>query len=521
MRAVIKRFYPFSVGFLFVTLLTVLAAAPLRAQVFDPHDETEAAILTNIDRYFEQVHADWGIPGMAISIVKDGRLVYARGIGVRDLDHPELPVDEHTHFKIASVSKAFTPVLVAQLVDEGKVDWSTRVRDILPEFRLKDSVASELITVKDLFQHCSGLKAGQGSNLPRLGYGRDAILTVLPYLEPEYPFRSGYAYQTFFYAVNALLVERLTGMSWEEAVRTRIFEPLGMTETTTGAEGLMACENRAQSHDAKVRDGRVVATPIPYGEQPLNRLTVISASGGIISTVTDMAKWLQFHLSNGLMPDSTRLVSEAQMRKVHRGENPQSQTDSVLTVYGYGWHVEYGPKGKLYWHTGSGFGHTDICFWRPDLQLGCMISCNADGLTGSRRALMRRIIDLYLGLPDTDYSARELASLLRPEAQKKPAEAPKKPKPAPETQSIVGTYRNTIGLGEAVIARAGDDLLITIGPKRWTHPLEHVDGHRFKFRSEGYDFPLTFLRHKESGKIDSFRLKFGHGEDFGTWQKID
>ena len=222
MIAVIKRFYPFSIGIVFVTLLTLLAATPLRAQVFDPHDEAEAAILTNVDRYFEQVYADWNIPGMAISIIKDGRLVYARGIGVRDLDHPEIPVDEHTHFKIASVSKAFTPVLVAQLVDEGKVEWSTRVRDILPEFRLKDSIASELITVKDLFQHCSGLKdsiaselitvkdlfqhcsglkAGQGSNLPRLGYGRDAIFTVLPYLEPEYPFRSGYAYQTFFYAV--------------------------------------------------------------------------------------------------------------------------------------------------------------------------------------------------------------------------------------------------------------------------------------------------------------------------------
>lgn len=517
MTAVIKRLYPFSVGLLLVTFLTLLGAAPLRAQVFAPHNEAEAAILTNVDRYFEQVHADWNIPGMAISIVKDGRLVYARGIGVRDLDHPEVPVDEHTHFKIASVSKAFTPVLVAQLVDEGKVKWDTRVRDILPEFRLKDSVAAELMTVKDLFQHCSGLKAGQGSNLPRLGYGRDAIFTVLPYLEPEYPFRSGYAYQTFFYAVNALLVERLTGMRWEDAIRTRIFEPLGMIETTTGAEGLMACENRAQSHDAKVRDGQIVATPIPYEDQPLNRLSVISASGGIISTVTDMAKWLQFHLSEGRLPDGTRLVSETQMRKVHRGENPQSQNDSVMTIYGYGWHVEYSPKGKLYWHTGSGFGHTDICFWRPDLQLGGMISCNADGLTGSRRALMRRIIDLYLGLPDTDYSALELAALLKPEAQKKQAEEPKQPKPAPEAELLIGTYRNTIGLGEAVVALDGDQLCITLGPKGWTHPLEAVSGRKFRFKSEGYWFPLTFLRNKESGKIDSFRLQFGHGEDFGTW----
>ena len=521
MTAVIKRFYPFSVGIVFVTLLALLGAAPLRAQVFDPHDEAEAAILNNVDRYFEQVHADWHIPGMVISIVKDGRLVYARGIGVRDLDHPELPVDEHTHFKIASVSKAFTPVLVAQLVDEGKVDWNTRVREILPEFRLKDSVASELITVKDLFQHCSGLKAGQGSYLPRLGYGREAIFTVLPYLEPEYPFRSGYAYQTFFYAVNALLVERLTGQSWEEAIRTRIFEPLGMAETTTGAEGLLACENRAQSHDAKVVEGAIVATPIPYEDQPLNRLSVISASGGIISTVTDMAKWLQFHLAEGLLPDSTRLVSLTQMRKVHRGENPQSQNDSVVTVYGYGWHVEYGPKGKLYWHTGSGFGHTDICFWRPDLQLGCMISCNADGLTGARRALMRRIIDLYLGLPDTDYSARELAALLRTEARKKPAEAPKDPKPAPDSQTLVGTYRNTIGLGEAVVALEGEQLYITLGPKGWTHRLEPVSGRKFRFKSEGHWFPVTFLRNKESGKIDSFRLQFGHGEDFGTWTRID
>ena len=134
---------------------------------------------------------------------------------------------------------------------------------------------------------------------------------------------------------------------------------------------------------------------------------------------------------------------------------------------------------------------------------------------------MRRIIDLYLGLPDTDYSAGELAALLQPEAQKKQAEAPRQPKPAPEAQSLAGTYRNTIGLGQAVITQEGENLLITIGPKRWTHPLEHVDGRRFRFRSEGFPFPLTFLRNKESGKIDSFRLQFGHGEDFGTWQKIN
>ncbi len=513
-----KRFYSFILA---CAAASLLAASPLSAQVLNPHDAAEAAILENVDHYFQKVCADWGIPGAALSIVKDGQLVYARGIGVRDLDNPREKVDEHTHFKIASVSKAFTPVLVAQLVDEGKVKWETRVRDILPEFRLQDSVASENITVKDLFQHCSGLKAGQGSYLPRLGYGRESIFTVLPYLEPEYPFRSGYAYQTFFYAVNALLVERLTGQSWEEAIRTRIFQPLGMNETTTGAEGLLSCENRAQSHDVAVVDGRIVATPIPYEEQPLNRLSVISASGGIISTVTDMAKWLQFHLSDGVLPDGTRLVSKEQMRRVHRGENPQIQTDTSMTMYGYGWHIEYSPKGKLYWHTGSGFGHTDICFWRPDLRLGCMVSCNTESLTGARRALMRRIIDLYLGLPDTDYSARELASLMRTEARKKPVEPAPEPKPAPEKELLPGTYRNTIGLGDALVALEGDQLTITLGTKHWTHPLEPVSGRKFRFKSEGHWFPVTFLRNKNSGKIDSFRLQFGHGEDFGTWQKIN
>ena len=498
------------------------AAGALQAQVYNPHNATEADILANVEAYIEDGMALWNIPGTAISIVKDNQVVYAKGFGLKDLDNPLDPVNEHTSFKIASVSKAFTPVIIAQLVDEGKVKWNDKVKDILPGFKLKDKFAYENFRVKDLFCHWSGLPRQAGTNFSNLGFSNDDMLKLTAALEPAYSFRSDFRYNTMFYSVSALLVEKLTGKSWEENIRTRILQPLGMTETTIGGTGLKQVENKAQSHTAEMKLGRIEVEPIPYEHQPMHRLTEISAAGAIVSNVTDMARWLMFQMGDGTV-NGKRLLSRKQMDEIHKGICITEQKDDAITLYGYGWYVEQTTKGRLYWHTGSGYGHTAICGWLPDLKLGFMISNNCDGGTGFRRAMMRRIIDLYLGYPDTDYDAAEYDAFVKAEQERMSkslasAEDAKFEVPL-EPRQVVGIYENSI-MGKAVITREEDDVLfITVGPLGWKHELESLTGTKYIFESDGHLFPVQFNLNKKGEKVESLTVDLGNGENFGPWKK--
>ena len=501
---------------------TILAAGALQAQVYNPHNATEADILANIEAYIEDGMVRWNIPGTAISIVKDNQVVYAKGFGVKDVTNPADPVNEHTCFKIASVSKAFTPVMLAQLVDEGKMKWNDKVKDILPGFKLKDKFALENFRVKDLLCHWSGLPRQAGTNFANLGFSNDDMLKLTAALEPAYSFRTDFRYNTMFYSISALVVEKLTGMSWEENLRIRILQPLGMTETVSGGQALVALENKAQSHTADIKLGKIEVEPIPYEHQPLHRLTEISSAGAIVSNVTDMAKWLIFQMGDGTV-NGKRVLSKAQMAEIHKGVAIASQTEDAISLYGYGWYVEQTAKGRLYWHTGSGYGHTAICGWVPELKLGFMISNNSDGGTGFRRAMMRRIIDLYLGYPDTDYDAKEYADFIKSEEERRAkslanAEESKYMEPL-EARLLVGSYENQI-MGKAVITKEEDDVLfITIGPLGWKHELENLNGNKYIFESDGHLFPVEFNLNKKGEKVVSMSVDLGHGENLGDWKK--
>ena len=505
-----------------LAIAALFAAAGLQAQVYNPHNATEADILANIEAYIEDGMDLWNIPGTAISIVKDNQVVYAKGFGVKDINNKSDYVNEHTAFKIGSVSKAFTPVIVAQLVDEGKLNWSDKVKDLLPGFKLKDKFATDNFRVKDLFCHWSGLPRQAGTYFANLGFSRKDMLKLSSQLEPAYSFRTDFQYNTMFYSISALLVEKVTGKSWEENVRSRILVPLGMMETTLGGSGLMSVDNKAQSHTAEITLGKIEVEAIPYDHQPMHRLTEISAAGAIVSNVSDMTKWLMFQMGDGTIA-GRRLVSKKQMDEIHKGIGIAKQDDESITLYGYGWYVEQSAKGKLYWHTGSSFGHTAICGWLPDLKLGFMISNNSDGGAGFRRAMMRRIIDLYLGYPDTDYDADEFASFVKSEQERSfkslsSAEAVQYKAPL-ESRQVVGSYENPT-LGKAVVTLEDEDsLFITIGPLGWKHELESVNGADYLFESDGHIFKASFNLNKKGDKVESLTVDLGHGEDFGVWKK--
>ena len=223
--------------------------------------------LAGFDSFVNQAIHAWEVPGLAIAVVKNGQVVLAQGYGFRDVDK-KLPVTPKTLFAIGSCTKAFTTFVMGTLVDEGKLDWDKPVRTYIPELRLHDRVASELITPRDLVTHRSGL--------PRhdlvwynATLSRKEIVDRLPYLEPTETFRSKFQYNNIMYMTAGYLVERLTGQSWEDAVRARIFTPLGMTGSNFSVKDSQKAADFARPYDD--RDDKIVESHFVTSRTPRAR----------------------------------------------------------------------------------------------------------------------------------------------------------------------------------------------------------------------------------------------------------
>ena len=243
--------------------------------------------LEGFDTVVEQFIADWDIPGAAVCVVKDGAVVHSKGYGTRDLAD-QLPVTPETQFAIGSASKAFTCLTMGILVDQGKLDWDTRVGEIIPEFRLHDPVATERMTARDLVIHNSGLPrhdlAWYGS--PRSRY---ALLDALRHLPPTHDFRSFMQYQNLMYMTAGIVVGRVSGQTWEAFAAEQIFKPLAMDESNFSVAEMTARANRSLAfHKA----GETVSA-IPY-----RNIDNVARAGSINSSVVDMAQWLRLHLGH-------------------------------------------------------------------------------------------------------------------------------------------------------------------------------------------------------------------------------
>src|SRR4030043_709070 len=250
----------------------------------------------NLKGYPEQVSSlqtDWKVPGLAVSIVKDGKIIFAEGFGYRDVEQ-KLKVTPHTVFAIGSCTKAFTATAMGMLVDEGKVGWDKPVRDYLPAFNLQDVVASERMTPRDLLCHRSGLPRHDA-----MWYGsalsREEIFSRLQYLEPSKDFRTVWQYQNLMFMTAGYLVGEMAGMRWEAFIQKRIFEPLEMKESNFSVNDSQKAPDFAlpyQEKNAKVE-------PVPF-----RNLDAIGPAGSINSNVLAMANWIRMNLNKGKFHDS-------------------------------------------------------------------------------------------------------------------------------------------------------------------------------------------------------------------------
>jgi CubicO group peptidase (beta-lactamase class C family) len=384
-----------------VRLAAALAAACLVSQ--PSAAQKPGAPPPELDAYVARVMKSFSVPGVAVAIVKDGKVVLAKGYGVRRLGDPA-PVDAETQFGIASNSKLFTSTALALLVEEGKLEWDAPVIRYLPWFAMYDPYVTHELTVRDLLVHRSGLGLGAGDLLwwPPSTYDRKEIARRLRYIRPATSFRSAYAYDNVLYLVAGEVIEAVSGRSWEEFVRTRILDRVGMTHTDVHHSAAGRPGNVATPH-AEVND--TVRPVAPFLSDNTN------PAGGIVSGAADMAKWVMVQLDSGRVADGTRLFSPASTRQLWREVTPEPIGEAPLglphlrpNVYGYALGLETRDyRGKLLLtHTGGLPGYVSRVAMLPELRLGVVVLTNQEsGLAFN--SIAYRVLDHYLGVKPPDY----------------------------------------------------------------------------------------------------------------------
>ncbi len=505
--------------------LFLIITAPLFSQ-------DNQAIILKTGQYAKEVQQKWQIPGMAISVVKDGKMIYSQGFGVKELGGDE-KINPNTLFQIGSVSKSFTAAVMASLVDEGKVKWEDTVKNILPGFGMYDKWVEANIQVKDIMTHRTGLQGQLGTYIPNMGYEREDIYNMLPLLKPKYSLRGSYEYNNITYIIASKIIEKVTGKSWEDNVRERIFQPLGMTSSMVTGEEFANAENVATPHEFTYKRGAmitdttwkdsIVVAPLYDDEQALHWLSVIGPAGSISSTVEDMAKYLIFHLNRGVYQQK-QIISKEQMDYLRRGQTITSQDSARVTLYGHCWFVEQNSRYRVYFHTGTTWGFTALCAFIPEHDLGIMILVNSEAPAFPRYAIMRRLIDLYKGYPDKDYNTMFYNDWLKTArtnmANTLKREAEKEIKPQPDATLLTGTYHKGQLFGEALVSLEDGDLYITAGPKRWKSRLTHKNGNEYSFRMGGNEFTVNFIIDNKKKRCTGLDIAFGYTENFGVWNKL-
>jgi CubicO group peptidase (beta-lactamase class C family) len=353
-----------------------------------------------IDSLVERSRRAFDVPGIAVCVIKDGKVIHSKGYGVRSLRTGQ-PVDENTLYGIASNSKAFTTAALGMLVDEGKLSWDDKVRKFIPEFKLFDPYVTEEFTIRDLLCHRSGLGLGAG-DLMFFPDGSDFtipdIIHNLQFLKPVTSFRSQYAYDNNLYIMAGEVVARASGMSWEDFIQRRILGPVGMSHSAATFDRLRDTSDVIDGHSRV--DGKVQVIVRHRGQ-------VDDAAGGIYSSISDLSKWVLLHLAHGKFgPDSGRLFSEAVLRERWApqtilpvgGPGPYN---THFAAYGLGFGLSDVKGYKQVSHTGGLEGMVTQITMIPELQLGIIVLTNAEE-GAAFTAITNQIKDAYFGITGTD-----------------------------------------------------------------------------------------------------------------------
>lgn len=430
-----------------------------------------AAKLQGLDALADQAMKEWKLPGLAMAVVQDGKVIYAKGFGYRDLES-KLPVTTATLFPIGSITKSFTALTFAILKQDGQVDWDQPVRNYLPEFQMQDPVASEQATPRDLFSHRTGL--------PRhdlvwysSDFSREDMVSRLRYLKPNKGFRGAYQYNNLTVMTMGYLEGKISGLGWEGCIRQKIFGPLGMTHSDLSVNEIEKVEDHSLPYELK----KEVVTKVAF-----HNIDAIGPAGSINSSVEDMSHYLVFQLGDGKY-EGKQMVAESDLREMHSPQTAIPDPPAVFNFPGLG-HFSYGLawvatsyRGhNLVWHNGGIDGFYALLSMLPDDHMGVIILTNLpNGRTPE--VLAYHVYDRLLGLDPLPWLERfkdlEAKGKQQEAEGKKNKPTDRKPgtHPSHPLANYIGQYQNP-GYGLIKIGLNGDALELSIN-RLGPFPLEH------------------------------------------------
>src|SRR5690625_4389032 len=404
---------------------------------------------SQIDSIVEKTMQTFQVPGMAVAVIEDQEVVFENVYGIRSVKNNK-PVDKQTLFGVASNTKAFTSAALAKLIDDGKIEWDTKVTDIIPEFKLYDAYVTSEFTVRDLLVHRSGLGLGAGdlmvipaSNTTTL----EEMIHNLRYLKPVSSFRTKYDYDNLLYVVAGEIVARVSGESYDEYIENHFFKPLKMNRSLLSIEKIEKDKNRIDGH-APV-DGKLQITPPTFTQ-------ISTPAAGIYASIEDMSKWVKARINYGRYGENLKdsLFSKKQAKEMWTAQTltptAKGDYDTNFSAYALGWVVK---DVKGYFeasHTGGLFGIVSQVTIIPELELGIIVLTNQES-GAAFMSVTNSIKDAYLDIKDKDridqYYQRQLqrekhADSINKQVEKEIKIQLKNKKPTLDSKNIVGKFKD-------------------------------------------------------------------------------
>ena len=463
--------------------------------------------LAGLDDWLEAQRAAWRVPGLAVALVKDGEVVYAKGFGTRDAAQTG-PVNTDTLFRGASTTKAFCAALVAMLVDDGKLAWDAPLTHYIPELRFAGGDEYRSVSLRDLLSHRTGLPRHELLWYHNQTLTAQGLLARLPFLELSAPLRQKYQYNNLMYALAGLVIERVTGQPWQTVIQTRLFAPLGMSRIKLSAPEMAQDANHAIGHTTRGRKW----LPVPLRHDPL-----LGLAGAVNASITEYAKWVQLQLGVGQF-GGRRLISTASMAAMWEpliltSDTPRAP-DFQRGHYGLGWRIDRYRDTVRVAHGGDLNGHTPRVVLLPQANVGLAILVN-HGSHPFANAVTPDLLDRLLGLPLGDNSARAIARRDRADAASPRRDVDTDPttekfipvtRPSRPLFSYAGTYRNA-GYGDMQVSHAADGLTVRYNDMLAALKHGHFDVFEARTdRPEHAEFNATRLvfQGDERGKLAGF-----------------
>ena len=476
----------------------------------------QPSLPSDLDSFVERLRTQFEVPGISLTIVKDGKILLAKGFGIKRMGSPE-KVDDGTVFAIASNTKAFTATALGMLVEEGKIKWDDPVIYYLPWFRLSSPFVTAELTVRDLLVHRSGLGLGAGDLLlwPATNLKQREIVQHLANVPLATSFRSRYAYDNVLYLVAGELIEAVSGQEWHDFIRTRILDKLGMKETGNRHSDIARLPNAAYSH-ARV-DG-VVRPVNPFVSESSD------AAGGIVTNARDYPKWLIVQLDSGRTATGARLFEPSLTRELWSlvtpigVSTPPPELKALrqnFSGYGLGFGIRDYRGYKVLNHGGSLSGFVSQVVMVPEIKLGISVFTNQES-NDACTALACHIMDYYMGAGDTDWIrafARVEAradSILAARERKTVMERDSLSRPSLPVEKYAGIYEDA-WYGPIPITLEGKRLVMRLSHSPgMVGDLEHWQYNtfivRWRDRELRADAFVTFALTAE-GKIDRATMK--------------